>query len=93
MLEKGISRVSSFLRPPKKTMDTQTRYTCPACGSTNIIAGVAVTKTAEAGSVGLSYRSLAIFRGTAPLYADLCRQCGTVVRLFVRDVNKPWVQG
>jgi len=71
--------------------ESQKQRTCPECGSTDIVVGIGVSKTAETGNIGLSYKSLAILRSTAPLYADLCRQCGTVVRFFVRDRNKSWI--
>ena len=68
--------------------DSQKQRTCSECGSTDI----AVTKTAETGHIGLSYKALAILRGTEQLYADLCKQCGTVVRFYVRETDKPWMQ-
>lgn len=74
------------------TTNAQKQRTCCECGSTDIVAGIPVTKTAETGGIGLSYKSLAILRGTAQLYADLCRQCGAVARLYVRDKDKPWIQ-
>ena len=73
------------------TTDSRKQRTCPECGGSDIIAGVGVSKTGEAGMIGLSFKSLIILRGTAPLYADLCRQCGTVVRFFVRETDKPWM--
>jgi hypothetical protein len=69
----------------------KTHRPCPECGSTEIVEGVGVSKTAEAGGIGLSYRSLGVLRGTSPLYADVCRKCGTVNRLFVREPDKPWI--
>lgn len=74
------------------TTDSQKQRTCLECGSTDIIVGIAVTKTAETGHIGLSYKALAILRGTEQLYADLCKQCGTVVRFYVRETDKPWIQ-
>jgi len=71
--------------------DSQKQRTCSECGSTDIVVGIAVTKTADTGHIGLSYKSLAILRGTAQLYADLCKRCGTVVRFYVRDTDKPWM--
>ena len=70
--------------------DQKSTRTCPECGSTEIVRAVSVTKTAESGSVGLSYKCLGILRGTEPLYADLCHKCGTIVRLFVKETDKKW---
>ena len=65
--------------------------TCPECGGTEIVGGVSISQTAQTGNIGLSYRTLGILRGTSQFYADVCRKCGTVVRLFVREPEKPWV--
>lgn len=67
--------------------------TCPYCGSTKIVRAVRIGKTAEAGDVGLSYRTALILVGTEPLVSDLCDSCGTVLRLYVRDVGKRWYTG
>ena len=72
--------------------DSQKQRICSECGSTDIVTGIAVTKTAETGHIGLSYKTLAILRGTEQLYADLCKKCGTVVRFYVREPDKPWMQ-
>ena len=69
--------------------------TCPECGSTNVVQGVRVGHTAEAGRVGLSYHTKLLVLpivGTEPLLADVCDGCGLIVRLYVQSVGKPWVQ-
>jgi hypothetical protein len=71
-------------------IDSQKQRTCSECGGTDIVVGIAVTKTADSGHIGLSYKGWAIFLATEQLYADLCKQCGTVVRFYVRDSHKPW---
>lgn len=63
---------------------------CSHCGSDRIVRGVRLGQEAEAGSVGLSYQSVLILTGTEPLVADLCDECGTVARLYVRKVGKRW---
>jgi hypothetical protein len=65
--------------------------TCTECGSTDFAAGVCVSLTGAGGSVGLTYRAGTVFRVTEPLYADVCRQCGTVARFSVREKDKPWL--
>jgi len=40
----------------------------------------------------LNYTTGVLFRGTEPLLADLCRRCGTVVRLHVKQPDRNWVQ-
>jgi hypothetical protein len=65
--------------------------TCPHCGGTDVVTGVQLGKQAEAGYVGLSYRTMVVVTGTEPLLADLCRACGTVARLWVARVDRNWV--
>ena len=65
---------------------------CPHCGSPDTIVGAKLSHTAKTGSIGLSYTSGVLFRGTEPLFADLCRHCGTVIRLRVEHPDRHWVQ-
>jgi hypothetical protein len=67
-----------------------TDQTCPHCGGTDIVRGIHVGKTAEAGDVGLSYQTALIITGTEPMLADLCQSCGTLVRLWVQQVDRKW---
>ena len=73
------------------TTNSQTPRTCPECKSTDIAAGIGFSMTTDTGRVGLNCKLLGVFPETAPLLADVCRQCGTVIRFFVRDVHKTWV--
>jgi hypothetical protein len=66
---------------------------CPYCGGPDLLRAVRLGLTAEGGSVGLQYRTLLVFTGTEPLYADLCRACGSVARLYVRQTERPWITG
>lgn len=63
---------------------------CPHCGG-EVVPGLAVNQNAEVGAIGLSYKTRFLFIGTEQLRADLCRTCGTVVRLFVKETNRNWV--
>lgn len=56
---------------------------CPYCGSENIEIGVAWGKSAEAGNVGLKYEN--IFTGVIQVYSDLCLNCGTLLRTYIKD--------
>ena len=73
------------------TTHPQIQRTCPECKSTDIAAGIGFSMTTDTSRVGLNCKALGVFVGTAPLFADVCRQCGTVARFFVRDVEKAWV--
>jgi hypothetical protein len=65
---------------------------CSECGSTEITEGIAVSQSAVSGEIGLSCKSLAFLTASAPLFADLCIKCGTVVRFYVRDTDKQWIK-
>ena len=58
---------------------------CPYCGSADIAQGIRVGQTAECGSIGLSYTAVLLLTGTEPLLADLCGDCGSVIRLCVAN--------
>ena len=74
------------------TNESKKQRICPDCGSGDVVSGISVRQTAEASDIGLNYKALGILRGTVPMYADLCRQCGTIVRFFVREKDKPWIK-
>lgn len=65
---------------------------CPNCGGGDLVTDLELNQTAEVGKIGLPYRAARIFVATEPLRVDLCRACGTVVRLFVRNTGRKWVQ-
>jgi len=73
-------------------INPQKQRTCSECGSTDIVAGIAVSQTAVSGEIGLSYKSLGVLTASAPMFADLCSDCGTIVRFYVRDTHKPWIK-
>jgi hypothetical protein len=74
-------------------MNDQAGSRCPQCGGGDVVKGLKLNQTADEGWIGLAYKALAILWVTEPLQADLCRTCGTVVRLFVKDPTRKWVQG
>jgi hypothetical protein len=63
---------------------------CPHCGGTDITEGVRINQTAEAGDIGLSYKTKFLLTGTEALYADVCNACGTIVRFFVKKTSREW---
>lgn len=64
---------------------------CPHCGGTNLAKGLGLNQNAEVGRIGLPYRAAGIFTGTETLHADLCQDCGTVLRLFVLEPGRKWI--
>lgn len=64
---------------------------CPYCGSGKITGGVRVAQTAEVGHIGLSYKTRFFIVATEPFFADVCEDCGSVARLFVKTYGRQWV--
>jgi rRNA maturation endonuclease Nob1 len=65
---------------------------CPHCGGTDIVKSIGISKMTEAGSIGLGHDTDYFVRATEPLVADLCRICGSVVRLYVKKSDKRWAR-
>jgi len=66
---------------------------CTRCGARDVATGVALTQTGQVRlSIGLAYKAAAIFTGAEMLHADVCRACGTVLRFFVKDPKRNWIQ-
>jgi len=65
---------------------------CPSCGGSDLIRGLEMNQGVEVGTFGFRYRTAKIFVGTEKLNAELCRSCGTVVRFYVKETNRNWVQ-
>jgi hypothetical protein len=65
---------------------------CPHCGGGDVLRGLELNQNAEVGKIGLPHKAALVFTGTEPLLADLCRGCGTVVRLYVRETSRKWIQ-
>ncbi len=67
---------------------------CPYCGSERIEEGIIWGKNADAGYIGLKYGTGGFFNltGTVPVYSDLCLDCKSIVRSYIKeDTNKNWV--
>lgn len=65
---------------------------CPYCGGSEIVAGLEFNQGVEVGPFGLLYRALGPFTGTEKLRADLCNACGTIVRIYVKETKRKWIQ-
>jgi hypothetical protein len=64
---------------------------CIYCGSKKLVKHVKVNQTAEVNRIGLAYQTSFIVTGTEPLYADICDDCGSLLRTFVDTPGKPWM--
>ena len=63
---------------------------CPYCGGSEIIANILVGSTTEVGNIGLSYTSAMILLKAEPFVADLCTECGSVIRVRVHNTGRKW---
>jgi len=64
---------------------------CLTCGSSDIAQNITMSQAVEVGTTGLEYRSAVIVSSTEPILADLCRQCGTILRLHVKNPDRKWI--
>ena len=63
---------------------------CPYCGSERIEVGIAWGKSADMGNIGLKYKE-GFFVGVSQVYSDLCLDCRTILRSYIRDnQNREW---
>jgi transcription elongation factor Elf1 len=80
--------IREFMSSPKSTPEKTA--TCPECGGTDIVKSIGISKMTEAGPIGLGHHTEYFVKATEPLVVDLCRNCGTVVRLYVKKADKRW---
>jgi hypothetical protein len=63
---------------------------CIYCNSTNIQPDILMDQNTTApGAVGLKYRNKILDR-VEPVYAELCKDCGSIVRLYVKNTDRNW---
>lgn len=63
---------------------------CQTCGSADIVRNIIMSQAVEVGSTGLEYKAALLIAKTEDLLADLCRQCGTILRLHVKNPDRRW---
>jgi len=56
-----------------------------------MLLGIKVVKSVDTGWVGFFYKAAGPFVGTEPLLADLCQNCGTVARFWVKNSRRRWL--
>lgn len=64
---------------------------CMFCGSATIVRNVKVDQLAEAGPIGLAYHTRVLLDCTEQIYADVCDDCGSVVRMYVKTTGRKWI--
>lgn len=56
---------------------------CIYCGSESIIEDVIITEGGDYKEVGPTYKDGLIFRFSIQMYADICKDCGSITRFHV----------
>jgi hypothetical protein len=65
---------------------------CPHCGSKDIVSKVKLDVTGlGADELGITYKINAFLTGNEKLHAEICRACGTLVRIFVVNSKRNWI--
>jgi hypothetical protein len=64
---------------------------CIYCNSANLQRNVLVKQRVEVGAIGLEYKANKILHGVEPFYADLCLDCGSISRLYVKNTARNWL--
>lgn len=66
---------------------------CQNCKSDNIETGVSIGLSAETGSIGPKYSANFLMLGVAPMYCDICKNCGEITRFFIKEkTDRKWVK-
>jgi hypothetical protein len=72
------------------------KRTCPHCGGDDLVKGLKLgAGSCEGrGLIGIWYEDGRTFLGPnlliEPLRVELCNSCGTLTRLYVKDVERDW---
>lgn len=64
---------------------------CIYCHSVNLQSDIEIGQTAETGDIGLNYQTKFLLIGVEPFYAELCKDCGSINRLYVKHTHKKWI--
>lgn len=63
---------------------------CIYCNSTNLQRDLRIGLQAEVGTIGLEYTTKFIFGGVEPVYAELCKDCGSITRFYLKNIERNW---
>ena len=72
-------------------MKPEERKACKECGSSDIAMKIPVSSMSNGGDIGLSYEGFPL-PVTEPLLADLCTECGSVQRMYVKYPKRQWLR-
>ena len=86
----GIKKAECFDSQLERNGMITTPQTCDKCGGSDVVQNITISQAVETGTVGLQYTTAVVLTATEGLLADLCRQCGTVVRLHVKTTDRKW---
>ncbi len=63
---------------------------CIYCNSSNIQPDVEVRQSTQVNVIGLEYHTGFLLTGVEPFYAELCKDCGSISRLYVKKTDRKW---
>ena len=98
-LGKKPEPVPEVAYPPVRNMDHGTSAhgkiegygLCQHCGSNNIMMKMLIDHSGGNFSVGLHYQQGPLrVLGIEPLYCDICSDCGTLIRSYIRTTDREW---
>lgn len=69
----------------------QTDLLCQHCGSARIEKGIRSNISNEASHYGLAYQGKFKLWFTEPFLFDICSDCGTVHRMYVKNTEHKWI--
>lgn len=64
---------------------------CKYCGSTKLIRDLHVSKSKDTALLGIPYKK-SVFLDTEPFRIELCEECGSVNRIYVKNTDRKWVK-
>ncbi len=64
---------------------------CQYCGCQDIEQGIVGTGNDNASNFALTYRRGGIFVGLTTVYFDLCKNCGAITKMYIKEsTDKNW---
>jgi hypothetical protein len=74
------------------TPETWTAAPCPHCGSRDIASELRGNLNAKLNPLDISFTAFAPFWGAEKPYADPSLGCKEIIRAFVKNTNRQWIQ-
>ncbi|MBL0331724.1 MAG: hypothetical protein IPP08_11130 [Chlorobiota bacterium] len=69
--------------------------TCNFCNGNNLVSDLIVEVINDTGNIGFHYESESksyFNTNSEKIFAQLCRYCGTVIRMYVKNPDRKWLK-